>query len=103
MFAVIKTGGKQYKVSKGDILDIEKLPQKEGEEVVFDQVLLFNDGKNVKIGRPVVEGAVVKAEIIKHGKDKKQIAFKYKSKKRSRQKKGHRQPFSTVKIKELSA
>ncbi len=101
MFAVIKTGGKQYKVSEGDVLDIEKLEKKEGEEVVFNEVLLLEDGKKREIGKPVVESASVKAKVIEQGKGEKKIVYKYKPKKRQRKKKGHRQLYSRVEIKEI--
>ena len=102
MFAVIKTGGKQYKVSEGDVLDIEKLEKKEGEEVVFEEVLLLED-KDTKIGKPEVDEASVKAEVVKQDREDKKIVYKYKPKKRQRKKKGHRQPFTRVEIKEIKA
>ncbi len=101
MFAVIKTGGKQYKVSEGDVLDVEKLEKEEGEEIVFNEVLLL-EGDETKIGKPTVDGASVKAEVIKQGRGEKKIVFKYKPKKRQSKKKGHRQPFSRVEIKEIA-
>ena len=100
MFAVIKTGGKQYKVSEGDLLDVEKLDKKEGEEVVFNEVLLVEDDET-KIGKPTVEKASVKAEVVKQDREDKKIVYKYKPKKRQRKKKGHRQPFSRIEIKEI--
>jgi len=100
MFAVIKTGGKQYKVSEGDIINVEKLNKKEGEEVVFDEVLLVED-KKTKIGKPLVKGASVKAKVLEHGRGEKKIVFKYKPKKRQRKKKGHRQPFTRIEIEEI--
>ena len=106
MLAVIRTGGKQYLVSPGETIKIEKLPQKkEGEKVVFKEVLLAFDPeeKDVKIGNPLLKGAEVKGEIIKAGKDKKIIIFKYRAKKRYHQKQGHRQPFNKVKITEIKA
>ncbi len=101
MFAVIKTGGKQYEVSKGDVIEIEKLDKEEGSEVVFDEVLLVKD-KKALIGKPTVEGAKVVGEVVEQGRGEKKIVFKYKPKKRQRKKKGHRQPFTRVKIKEIS-
>lgn len=102
MFAIIRTGGKQYKVSVGQKLKIEKLETPEGEKVVFDNVLLAVDPSDasgqVQVGQPLVEGAKVEAEVIKHGKAKKVIVFKYKPKKREKTKKGHRQPFTEIKI-----
>ncbi len=98
MYAVIKTGGKQYKVSEGDLVSVEKLGAEAGENVVFDEVLLFNDGENLKVGTPVIENAKVSASVVENGKADKVIIFKYKAKKDYRKKKGHRQPFTTVKI-----
>ncbi|MFH1551779.1 MAG: 50S ribosomal protein L21 [bacterium] len=101
MFAVIKTGGKQYLVSPGDKIKIEKLDT-EDTEVIFDQVLLVvDDNKDVKIGAPLVEGAKVKAKIIKQDRAKKIIVFKYKPKKRYQKKMGHRQPFTEVEIEKI--
>ena len=109
MFAVIKTGGKQYLVSPGDKIKVEKLEDKpvqggsaSGGEVVFDQVLLLEKGKSLKIGAPLVEGAKVKGRILEQGRAKKVIAFKYKPKKRYQRKKNHRQHFTEVEIKEIS-
>ena len=102
MFAVIKTGGKQYKVSEGDVIEVEKLDKEEGEKIIFKDVLLLeNDG--VEIGKPTVDKAVVKGKILKQGRGEKKIVFKYKPKKRQSKKKGHRQPFSRVEIKEIVA
>ena len=99
MFAVIRTGGKQYLVSPGDKIKIEKLDVEEKKEIVFDEVLLVvSDKKSVKIGDPLVKGAKVKANIIKQDKAKKVIIFKYKPKKRYQKKKGHRQPYTEVEI-----
>jgi large subunit ribosomal protein L21 len=88
MLAVIKTGGKQYMVSSGDKLKIEKLDAKIGKEIIFDQILLLEKNKKVQIGDPLVKGAKVKAEILEHGKGKKVIIFKHKAKKRYNVKKG---------------
>ncbi|MBL7053071.1 MAG: 50S ribosomal protein L21 [Candidatus Portnoybacteria bacterium] len=99
MFAVIRTGGKQYLVSPGDKIKVEKLDVEEKKEIVFDEVLLVaNDKKTVKIGDPLVKGAKVKAKVIKQDKAKKIIVFKYKPKKRYQKKKGHRQPYTEVEI-----
>jgi large subunit ribosomal protein L21 len=103
MYAVVATGGKQYKVQQGDVLRVEKLAGDVGSEVAFDKVLMFSDGDNVQIGRPVVEGAVVKGRIIEQGKSKKVIVFKYKRRKRYRRKQGHRQPYTAVKIDAIKA
>ena len=104
-FAVIKTGGKQYIVSPGQKIKVEKLPNKEGEEVVFDQVLLQETDSSagsgqgtLKIGTPLVQGAKVKGKVLRQGMGKKTIAYKYKAKKREHSKKGHRQLFTEVEI-----
>ncbi|MCD6114800.1 50S ribosomal protein L21 [bacterium] len=101
MFAVIKTGGKQYLVKPGDKIKIEKIKNKEGEEVVFEEVLLVSDDKKTEIGKPLVEGAKVKAKVLEHGKGEKIIIFKYRSKKRYRKKQGHRQPYTLIEILEI--
>ncbi|OIO50153.1 MAG: 50S ribosomal protein L21 [Candidatus Portnoybacteria bacterium CG_4_8_14_3_um_filter_44_15] len=101
MFAVIKTGGKQYLVSAGDKIKVEKLDAAEGKDVVFDEVLLVAGDKTTEIGTPLVKGAKVKGKIIKQGRAKKVIIFRYKPKKRQQKKKGHRQPFSEVEITEI--
>ena len=98
MLAVIRTGGKQYLVSPGDKLKIEKLNKKEGAEVAFSDVLLVEKNKKVEIGTPLVKGVKVTAKILKQDKEKKVIIFKYKSKKRYKVKKGHRQPFTQIEI-----
>jgi len=98
MLAVIKTGGKQYLVSPGDKIKIEKLNKKEGTEVTFSEVLLLEKNKKVEIGDPQVKGVKVTGKILKQGKGKKVIIFKYKPKKRYKVKKGHRQPFTQVEI-----
>ena len=103
MFAVIKTGGKQYIVEQGKLIKIEKLPQEEGSEVVFEEVLLVsNDGKT-QIGTPAVVGAAVKGVIVRHARAKKVMAIKAKAKKRYRKKLGHKQPFTEVKITGIAA
>lgn len=98
MLAVIKTGGKQYKVSPKDKIKIEKLAAEEGAEVVFDNVLLVEDGKDLTIGEPEVKGATVTAKVLKQAKADKVMTFKYKSKKRYKLKKGHRQLYTEVEI-----
>ncbi len=98
MLAVIKTGGKQYLVSPGKKLKIEKLSKKEGSEITFNQVLLLEKNKKVDIGCPLVKGVKVIGKVLKQGKAKKVIVFKYKAKKRYKVKKGHRQPFTEVEI-----
>ncbi|MEK7136629.1 MAG: 50S ribosomal protein L21 [Patescibacteria group bacterium] len=103
-FAVIKTGGKQYKIAEGDILTVEKLPDfKEGGKVKFEEVLLVESGEKTQIGTPTVPGAVVEAEFVAEGKGKKVIVLRYKNKVNYRKLKGHRQPFSKVKISKISA
>lgn len=102
MYAVIETGGKQYKVSEGDVLFIEKLDVEAGDSVTFDKVLVVADGENVKIGAPTVEGATVAAKVEKNGKAKKIYVFKMKRKKNYRNKKGHRQPYTKVTIEKIN-
>ena len=97
MYAIIVTGGKQYKVEAGDEILVEKLDAEVGETVNFD-VLMMAEGENVQIGKPVLEGVCAKAEVLEHGKGKKVIVFKYKPKKDYRKKQGHRQPYTKVKI-----
>ena len=102
MYAIIKTGGKQYKVEEGDIIRVEKLSAKEGEEIVLDQVLMIGD-KTVKIGDPTVSGASVKATVMGEGKEKKVIVYRYKPKTGYHKKNGHRQPFTQLKIDQIIA
>lgn len=101
MYAIIATGGKQYKVSEGDIITIEKLKAEEGETVTFDEVLAIS-GDTMKIGTPTVEGATVTANVVKHGKGKKVVVYKYKRKTGYHKKKGHRQLFTQVKIEQIN-
>ncbi|MDD4084880.1 MAG: 50S ribosomal protein L21 [Acholeplasmataceae bacterium] len=101
MYAIIQTGGKQYRVSEGDVLSIEKLTAAEGEEVVFDQVLTVVSDNDVKVGKPVVEGAKVTAKVVEHGKGKKILVFKYKAKSNYRKRQGHRQPYTKVEISKI--
>ena len=101
MYAIIQTGGKQYRVSEGDVLSVEKLPVAEGEEVVFDQVLTVVSDSDIKIGKPVVEGAKVTAKVVEHGKGKKILIFKYKAKSNYRKRQGHRQPYTKVEISKI--
>ncbi|MBI2640930.1 MAG: 50S ribosomal protein L21 [Candidatus Sungbacteria bacterium] len=98
MFAVIKTGGKQYLVSPGQKLKVEKLDAKEGGKIIFGEVLLVADDKKTEIGTPLVKGAKVEAKVLRQGRDKKIIVFKYHAKTRYRKKKGHRQAFTEVEI-----
>ncbi len=97
MYAVILSGGKQYKVSENEIIDVEKLDKEIGEKVTFDVLLLSDDGK-IKMGKPVLKDVTCEAEVVAQGKDNKIIVFKYKPKKNERKKQGHRQPFTRVKI-----
>lgn len=101
MYAIIKTGGKQYRVQEGDNIFVEKLDADVDSNVVFDQVLaVVNDG-DVKVGAPVVEGAKVTAKVLAQGKEKKILVFKYKAKSNYRRRQGHRQPFTKVSIEKI--
>jgi len=101
MFAIIKTGGKQYKVATDDILEIEKLPAEAGQTITFDQVLMVGDSKSATVGTPLVAGAVVIAELLEQTRSKKIIVFKKKRRKNYRRKAGHRQQLSVVRIGEI--
>jgi large subunit ribosomal protein L21 len=103
MYAVVETGGKQYKVQEGDVVYLEKLPYESGAEVIFDKVLVLAKEDGVDFGSPTVEGAKVSAKILSHGKAKKIIVFKYKPKKGYRKKQGHRQPYTKVQIEKINA
>ncbi|WP_294472237.1 50S ribosomal protein L21 [uncultured Intestinimonas sp.] len=103
MYAIIETGGKQYKVAEGDTLFIEKLPVEAGENVTFDKVLALLDGDKATFGAPVVEGAKVSASVVKNGKGKKIRIFKYNPKKGYRRRQGHRQPYTKVAIGKIEA
>jgi len=103
MYAVVASGGKQYKVEEGDILRVEKIPGQVGAAVTFDQILMVSDGENVNIGQPVLEDALVEGHIVEQGKAKKIIIFKYKRRKRYRRKHGHRQQYTAVKIDSIKA
>ena len=98
MLAVIKTGGKQYLISPGDKIQVEKLDLGEGKEVVFDKILLVEKDRKIQIGTPLVKGAKVIGKVLKQGKGSKLIVFKYKPKKRYRRKEGYRQLFTEVEI-----
>ena len=100
MYAVIETGGKQYRVQEGDVITIEKLNAEVGETVTFDKVLVLGEGKDVKVGTPYVDAAVT-GSVVENGKGQKVIIFKYKAKKDYRNKQGHRQPYTMVKIESL--
>ncbi len=103
MYAVIKTGGKQYKVSEGDVLKVEKLNAAPGDEIEISDVLMVVDGEDVQIGKPVVESASVKAKVIEQGRAKKVIVFKKKRRKGYKVKNGHRQPYTAIEIQAVSA
>ena len=102
MYAIIKTGGKQYVVEEGKVISIEKLDVEEGAEVTFDEVLLVS-GDDVKIGQPNVAGAKVTGKVLEQGKERKIRIFKYKAKSNYRRRQGHRQPFTKVKIEKFEA
>jgi ribosomal protein L21 len=102
MYAIVKTGGKQYKVSEGDVLFVEKLEANEGDVVTLDEVLAVNDGE-LKLGTPVVEGASVQAKVVEQGKAKKIIVYKYKPKKDYRRKNGHRQLYTKIVVEKINA
>jgi large subunit ribosomal protein L21 len=103
MYAVVNSGGKQYKVQKGEVLKVEKISGDVGSPVTFDRVLMFSDGENVSIGQPVLDSVSVEGHIVEQGKAKKIIVFKYKRRKRFRRKNGHRQEFTAVQIDSINA
>ena len=103
MYAIIETGGKQYRVTEGDEIRIEKINVADGEQVTFDKVLVLGDGAEAKVGAPYVEGAAVYGDVVETGKGQKVIIFKYKPKKDYRKKQGHRRPYTLVKITGISA
>ena len=101
MYAIVETGGKQYRVCEGDVISVEKLDAEVGTKVELDKVLLLGEGDDLKIGTPYIEGAAVTAEVVEVGKAKKVMIFKYKNKKDYRKKQGHRQPYTMLKIESL--
>ena len=103
MYAVLSTGGKQYKVEEGDILRIEKISGDVGASVSFNKVLMFSDGEKVRVGTPLIDGISVSGHIVEQDKAKKILVFKYKRRKNYRRKQGHRQPFTAIKIDSISA
>ena len=103
MYAIVKTGGKQYKVAQGDVLFVEKLEANEGDVVTLDQVLAVAGENGLTVGSPVVEGATVTAKVVAQGKAKKVIVYKYKAKKDYRIKQGHRQPYTKLVIESINA
>jgi large subunit ribosomal protein L21 len=103
MYAVVRTGGKQYRVSPGDTIDVEKLPHKVGEQIELDEVLLVANGSGTRVGQPLVEGARVKATVTRQTKGPKVVIFKYRPSKRYRRKKGHRQDYTRLRVDEIVA
>lgn len=103
MYAVIQTGGKQYRVQQGDVIFVEKINSQADEAVTFDQVLLVGDGEATKIGAPTVAGAKVEGKVLAQVKGKKIVVYKYKAKKNERKKQGHRQPYTKVEITAINA
>ncbi len=103
MYAVVKTGGKQYRVSPGDTIDVEKLPYEVGEQIELPQILLVAKDSAVEIGRPLVEGATVKATVTRQARGRKVVIFRHRSSNRYRRKKGHRQHFTRLRIDEIVA
>lgn len=101
MYAIIETGGKQYKVQEGDVIVVEKLDAGEGEQVTFDKVLAIGSGESLRLGEPLVVGAAVTGTVQQIGRGRKIIVFKYKPKKNYRRKQGHRQPFAKVTIEKI--
>lgn len=98
MYAVIETGGKQYRVSEGDVITVEKLNVEDGANVELDKVLILGEGNDIKVGTPYIDGAKIMGRVVENGKAKKVVIFKYKSKKDYRKKQGHRQPYTMIEI-----
>lgn len=103
MYAIFQTGGKQYRVSEGDVITVEKIAANEGDVVTFDQVLTVVNDADVKVGTPVVEGAKITAKVEKQDKTRKILVFKYKAKSNYRRRQGHRQPFTKLTIEKIEA
>ncbi|SNR64649.1 LSU ribosomal protein L21P [Methylobacillus rhizosphaerae] len=103
MYAVIKTGGKQYRVAAGDKLKVEKLAGDVGSEITLDKVLLVSDGENTTIGAPLVKGASVQAKVVSHGRGDKVLIFKMRRRKHYRKTQGHRQSFTEIQIEKIAA
>ena len=103
MYAIIETGGKQYKVEKGDVIFIEKLAADENADITFDKVIAVGGDDGLKVGAPYVDGASVSAKVLKNGKSKKVVVFTYKPKKNEKRKMGHRQPYNKVEIADIKA
>lgn len=102
MYAIIETGGKQYRAETGKTLQVEKLNAAKGETVVFDRVLMINDGKETRLGKPHLEKCAVEGRVLAQRRDRKIIVFKYKAKKNYRRKQGHRQPFTEIIIEKIT-
>jgi len=98
MYAVIETGGKQYRVSEGDVITVEKLNVEDGANVELDKVLILGEGSDIQVGSPYIQGAKIMGRVVENGKAKKVVIFKYKSKKDYRKKQGHRQPYTMIEI-----
>ena len=103
MYAVVKIKGQQYRVEPGSTLQVPLLDDEVGADVTFEEVLMLADGEDVKVGSPTVAGATVAAEVLRHGRSRKVVVFKFKRRKNYRRKKGHRQPFTEVSIKGINA
>lgn len=103
MYAVIVTGGKQYRVSEGDTLKVEKLVAEAGSNVEFDQVLMAGEGESVQVGAPYIDGGKVTAEVVEHGRGRKVEIIKFRRRKHSRKRQGHRQDYTQVRITGISA
>lgn len=103
MYAIIETGGKQYKVSEGDVIFVEKLANEVGDAISFEKILAVSDNGALKLGTPILSGAKVDAKVLSHGKEKKILIFKYKPKKGYSKKQGHRQPYTKVQIEKIKA
>lgn len=103
MYAVIKTGGKQYRVNAGERIKVEKLVAEVGETVTLDQILMVSDGEKTTIGSPIIKGATVKATVVSHGRGDKVMIFKFRRRKHYRKTQGHRQSFTEIKIEAIQA
>ena len=101
MYAIIQTGGKQYRVAPGDVLRVERLMGERGDEVILDQVLLVTDGETVQVGQPLVPNATVRTQIVRQGKGKKVLVYKKKRRKNYRRKQGHRQLFTALQVSDI--
>lgn len=102
MYAIIETGGKQYKVEEGNVLMVEKLETVKGEKVIFDKILAVSTQKGLEVGMPYVKDATVDAKVLEQGKGEKIIVFKYKAKKNYKKKQGHRQPYTRIQIEKIN-